>query len=124
MKSENNYLVWKQKKNIFAAVDRFNVVTFWNTITGELIYKKLLEGKDRIQDAQNYRCHTNSLRHDDPANLFDNIPHVIVSYKKYPKGKDDENDECFRMKLVKLKLEVTSETEYDASCETLCGLKL
>ena len=103
MKSENNYLAWNQKGNIFAAVDRFNVVTFWNTLTGLLIYKKLLEGDERIQDAQNYRCHTNQLRHDDPENLFDNIAQVIVSYKKYPKGKHDDN-EWFRMRLVKFDL--------------------
>ena len=48
IKSDDNYLAWKQKDNIFAAVDRFNVVTFWNTLTGELIYKKLLEGEERI----------------------------------------------------------------------------
>ena len=41
-KSKNGYLVWTQKGNIFAAVDRFNIVYFWNTLTGKLIYKKVL----------------------------------------------------------------------------------
>ena len=100
IKNDDNYLAWNQQGIIFAAVDRFNVVTFWNTLTSELIYKKLLEGNERIEDAQNYRCHTSQFRHDDPENLFDNIAQVIVSYKKYPKGKSD-NNECFRMKLVK-----------------------
>lgn len=47
-KSKNDYLVWTQKGNIFAAVDRFNIVYFWNTLTGKLIYKKVLEGSARI----------------------------------------------------------------------------
>ena len=47
-KSKNDYLVWTQKGNIFAAVDRFNIISFWNTLTGKLIYKKVLEGSSRI----------------------------------------------------------------------------
>ena len=42
---EDNYLVWKQKNHMLAAVDRFNVASFWNTLTGKLIYKKLLVGR-------------------------------------------------------------------------------
>ena len=43
---EENCLVWKQKNHIFAAVDKFNVVSFWNTITGNLIFMKLLAPED------------------------------------------------------------------------------
>ena len=39
----NDYLAWTQLGHIFAAVDRFNVVSFWNSLTGKLIYKKMLE---------------------------------------------------------------------------------
>ena len=42
MTGADNYLAWKQKNHMLAAVDRFNVVSFWNTLTGKLIYKKLL----------------------------------------------------------------------------------
>ena len=42
----DNYLAWKQKNHLLAAVDRFNVVHFWNALTGKLIYKKLLQGSD------------------------------------------------------------------------------
>ena len=40
------YLLWKQENHIFAAVDRFNVIYFWNSITGKLIYKSFLEEED------------------------------------------------------------------------------
>ena len=50
-RGENSYLVWKQKDNIFVAVNRFNVATFWNTLTGKIIYKKILEGPSRIEHA-------------------------------------------------------------------------
>ena len=42
MAGTDNYLAWKQQNHLLAAVDRFNVVTFWNTLTGKLIYKKML----------------------------------------------------------------------------------
>ena len=40
----NQYLAWKQVKNIFMAVDRFNVVSYWNTLTGKLFHKEKLKG--------------------------------------------------------------------------------
>ena len=40
----DDFLVWKQKDNILAAVNRYNVVSFWDTLTGKLIHKKVLEG--------------------------------------------------------------------------------
>ena len=46
-----DYLAWKQVGNIFAAVDQFNVVTFWNSLTGKLIYKAKLDKKNQIKDA-------------------------------------------------------------------------
>ena len=67
-KSRNDYLVWTQKGNIFAAVDRFNIVSFWNTLSGKLIYKKVLEGRARIQDAYKYRHHDHQTRYQDPTN--------------------------------------------------------
>ena len=47
----NDYLAWTQKGLIFAAVDRYNVVSFWNSLTGKLIYKKVLEKHAQIEDA-------------------------------------------------------------------------
>ena len=38
----NNYLAWKQHGNMFAAVNRFNVVSFWNTMTGKLVHRTRL----------------------------------------------------------------------------------
>ena len=43
---EESYLVWKQKNHLFAAVDKYNVVSFWNTITGNLIFMKMLAPED------------------------------------------------------------------------------
>ena len=40
---EDDFLVWRQKDHLLAAVDRFNVVSFWCTLTGKLIHKKVLE---------------------------------------------------------------------------------
>ena len=54
---ENDYLVWKQHQHLLAAVNRFNVVSFWNTLTGRLVHKVRLEGKDRIADAHFLRSH-------------------------------------------------------------------
>ena len=54
-RDQGEYLVWKQKGNLFAAVDRFNVVSFWNCLTGRLIYKKVLEGAAKIEKAHCYR---------------------------------------------------------------------
>ena len=47
----NEYLAWTQKGHTFAAVDRFNVVTFWNSLTGKLMHKKVLEKDAQIEDA-------------------------------------------------------------------------
>ena len=61
---DNEYLVWKQYENIFAAVSRYNVVTFWNTITGKQIYRAWLQGNDAIcEDAYMYRAQDNQSRY-------------------------------------------------------------
>ena len=41
--NRDDYLLWKQHGHIMAAVNRFNVVDFWNTLTGEHIYCYMLE---------------------------------------------------------------------------------
>ena len=38
----DDFLVWKQKGHVLAAVNRFNVVCFWNTLSGRLIDKQVL----------------------------------------------------------------------------------
>ena len=43
---DDDFIVWKQKDHIVAAVNRFNVVSFWNALTGKLIHKKVLEEPD------------------------------------------------------------------------------
>ena len=43
---EDDFLVWRQKDHLLAAVNRFNVVSFWNTLTGRLIHKAVLEEHD------------------------------------------------------------------------------
>ena len=40
---------------MFAAVDRFNVVSFWNTRTGKLIYKAILDQNNQIKDAIKFK---------------------------------------------------------------------
>ena len=35
----DDFLAWSQKGHLLAAVNRFNVVSFWNTLTGQLIHK-------------------------------------------------------------------------------------
>ena len=53
----DDYLVWRQKDHLLAAVNRFNVVSFWNSLTGQLIHKKVLEENDSIKQAYKYRCY-------------------------------------------------------------------
>ena len=38
----DDFLVWRQKGLIMAGVNRFNVVCFWDTLTGKLIHKQVL----------------------------------------------------------------------------------
>ena len=118
----NKYLAWQQKGNIFAAVDRFNVVSFWNTLTSKLIYKKMLEGDSRIQDAELFRSFDIQNRYEDPSNLFDQLPQAIVSFKTYPWWYSDTLG--YDLKLVKLDLFVESQTSFDASCRTLISGKM
>ena len=70
-----------------AAVNRFNVVSFWNTFTGELIYKKILgtNKETTIKDANKYKSHKNQGRYEDQSKQFDSVAQTIVSYKKEPK---------------------------------------
>ena len=68
---QENYLVWKQWNHFFAAVDIYNIVTFWNTLTGKLIHKKLLPATGQITNAQEYRAHDYQGRYQDRANQFD-----------------------------------------------------
>ena len=65
---QSDYLVWKQKGNLFLAVDRFNVVSFWNCLSGRLIYKKVLEGPARIEKAHCYRHFSYQARFSDLSN--------------------------------------------------------
>ena len=67
----DDFLVWSQKGHILAAVNRYNVVSFWNTLTGKLIQMKVLEGDAKIEDAHKYRCYEYQARYQDPANLFE-----------------------------------------------------
>ena len=53
---------------MLAAVNRYNVVCFWNTLTGRLIHKKVLGEEAKIQDAYKYRSYTCQERYQDPAN--------------------------------------------------------
>ena len=41
--NRDDYLLWKQYGHILAAINRFNVVSFWNTLTGEHFYNYMLE---------------------------------------------------------------------------------
>ena len=51
-----------------AAVNRFNVVSFWNTLTGELFHKKIIANeKDRIADARKYQSLEYQARYEEPG---------------------------------------------------------
>ena len=89
------FLAWKQKAHVLAAVDRFNVVSFWSTLSGKLIHKQLLDQKSRIPDAYYYRSYSSQRRYQDPANQFDVLPQAIISHKRSPGG-------LYSMKLVQL----------------------
>ena len=59
---------------MLAAVNRFNVVSFWNTLTGKLIHKKVLGEKDKIKDAHKYRYHKPEwVQYRDLANQFSTV---------------------------------------------------
>ena len=109
--------------NIFAAVDRFNVVSFWNTFTGKLIHKKVLEGTKRIQNASSFRHHSYRERYEDPANLFNSVTQTLISYKLYPK-ESKEKMEGYKMKIIKFNLFCESQENFDVSCDTLCSFKM
>ena len=68
---------------MLAAVNRFNVVSFWNTLTGKVIHKKVLEGHAQIEHAYRYRCHTYKECYTNLANQFNAFSLPIVSYKTY-----------------------------------------
>ena len=53
---------------MLAAVDTFNVVSFWNTHSGKLIHKAILSPDDQIKDAIKYeiQIEANS-RYSDPS---------------------------------------------------------
>ena len=110
-KGQKDYLVWKQKGNLFAAADRYNVVTFWNCLTGRVIYKKVLEGKARIEKAHCYRNYSTQARFEDLTNQFDAIAQPMLSCKK--------NGNVYGLKMVKLNLFEKSHFTFDASCHTL-----
>ena len=100
-------------------------MSFWNTHTGKLIYKKILEGASRIQDAILFRSFDRQNRYEDPSNLFDQMPQAIVSCLKTKHWWDgSEEHGCYDFKLVKLDLFVNSQTSFDASCHTLISGKM
>ena len=121
----DDYLLWKQKHNILAAVNRFNVVSFWNTFTGELIYKRIIgEGKEKpIRDAHKYVSHKLQGRFEDPSNQFDSVYQAIVSYKKEPKDEHDDFD-CLRVRLMNLRVFEEKQAAFGASCDHICTAKI
>ena len=44
-------------KHMLVGIDRFNVASFWNTMTGKLVYKTILNADSRIEDAIKYKRH-------------------------------------------------------------------
>ena len=63
-----DYLLWKQHEHLMAAVNRFNVVSFWNTLTGELFHKKIISQEShQIADARKYRSHVYQKRYEEPG---------------------------------------------------------
>ena len=101
IEENNDYLVWKQVENMMVAVNRFNVASFWNTFTGKLVHKKVLEEHEQINDAYKYRCHGYQARYQDPANQFDAFTQTLVSLKPEQKGASAEDD-LYSVKIVKL----------------------
>ena len=110
-RDQKDYLVWKQKGKFFAAVDRFNVVTFWNCLTGRVVFKKVLEGPARIEKAHCYRNYSTQALFEDLSNQFDAVAQPILSCKQY--------GDKYGLKIVKLNLFAKSHSTFDASCHTL-----
>ena len=108
---------------MLAAVDRYNVVTFWNTLTGKLIYKKMLKGSAQIADAHKFRHQDSQQRYQDPSNQFDVYHQTLVSFSEEKKGQNDEED-CYRLKFVKLNVFGPNQRAFEASCETLGDCKV
>ena len=101
-------------------------MTFWNTHTSKIIFKKELEGDSRIQDALLYRNFDRNDRYEAPSNLFNQMPQAIVGFKFKPWWEGDSTGLDF--KLVKLDLFVKSkETNFktfNASCRELISGKM
>ena len=123
MAGTDNYLAWKQQNHLLAAVDRFNVVTFWNTLTGKLIYKKLLQGSAQIADAFKFRRHDTQMRYQDASNQFDTFHQTLVSYSEETKGDNDEED-CYLLKLINFNVFGANQRPFEASCQTIVTCKV
>ena len=44
----DEFLLWKQNGHIFTAINRFNVVHSWNTLTGQLLFRKSITSNKKI----------------------------------------------------------------------------
>ena len=55
IKENYNYLIWREKNGFFYAVDRWNKISIWSTISGKLIYCKRLDDQDSFKDPHNYQ---------------------------------------------------------------------
>ena len=93
----NKYLIWKQVGHMLAAVDIFNVVSFWNTRTGKLIYKTILSDDKKIQDAEKFwnPNYAKVRSPTDPSEQFDCLTQMIRT------GSSDYSQDYYRLRLIK-----------------------
>ena len=112
---------------MFAAVNRFNVVSYWNTFTGKLIYRSRLEGKERIEDAHYYKSYSYQPCSENHYNIFTEQPQTLMCIKN-SKDMFGSNSKKNKLKLVNFNAfeqNTTKETQaFKASCESICEFKV
>ena len=86
---------------MFVAVDRFNVASFWNTLSGKLVFKTILDKNSRIENAFSYKKHDLQARYENPNKQFDSLPQIIQSIKSDSKH-DYDRDFYHRVKFMTL----------------------
>ena len=98
-------------------------MSYWNTLTGKLVYKKELPESERIEDAFCFRAHDAQYHYEQANNLFDARAQMLVSYRMYAR-EEGGTRETYKCKLVKLNLFGDNLQKFSATCKTLATFKL
>ena len=57
MEIKSRYLIWRQKNQMFYAIDVENMLFVWSMISGKLLYHRKLEAADQIERASEFETY-------------------------------------------------------------------